>query len=140
MRVLKHQNLLDETSDGYPMLSLNAGSWRVLRGLETVQLAAPPKAEKATRTSKGRGKSAAEVPVLGTAEEQLFQRLRTLRKKLADAQGVPPYVVFADAALRAMAQARPTTLTAFAEIHGVGAAKLAHYGEDFIAEVEASNN
>jgi len=135
VRVLKHHNLLEETQDGYPVLALNTGSWAVLRGLQKVELAAAPKTEKATRDKKTRGKSGASAPVLGTAEEQLFQRLRTLRKQLADAQGVPPYVVFADAALRAMAQAQPVTLTAFAEIPGVGAAKLAHYGEDFTAEI-----
>ena len=136
VRVLKHQGALEETQDGYPMLMLNAASWAVLRGLQKVELAAVPKAEKAKREKKARGKAgAADAPALGTAEEQLFQRLRTLRKKLADEQGVPPYVVFADAALRAMAQVQPTTLTAFAEIPGVGAAKLAHYGEVFTAEI-----
>jgi len=138
VRVLKHQALLEETQDGYPLLMLNAGSWNVLRGLQKVELAAPPKAEKVKREKKARGKSpAADAPALGSAEEQLFQRLRTLRKTLADEQGVPPYVVFADAALRAMATQAPTTLTAFAEIPGVGSAKLAHYGERFIAEIQA---
>lgn len=135
VRVLKHQNLIEETQDGYPVLTLNAGSWLVLRGLQKVAFAAAPKAEAGKREKKARGKPAAEVPVLGSAEEILFQRLRALRKKLADEQGVPPYVVFADAALRAMAEARPTSLTAFADIPGVGAAKLAHYGEVFTAEI-----
>jgi len=143
VRVLKHQQLIEEVSlahgsasqDGYPVLQLNAASWAVLRGLRRVELAAAPKAERVRREKKSRSK-AAEAPVLGTAEEQLFQQLRALRKRLADAQGVPPYVVFADAALRAMAEARPTTLTAFAQIPGVGAAKLVHYGEAFTAEIE----
>lgn len=139
VRVLKHQGALDETTDGYPVLALNAGSWRVLRGLQKVEFAAAPKAEKLKREKKARGKSGAVViPALGNAEEALFQQLRTLRKQLADAQGVPPYVVFADAALRAMAQAQPTTLTAFAEIPGVGAAKLAHYGAVFTAEIQSA--
>jgi len=137
VRVLKHQNLLEETQDGYPVLTLNAGSWLVLRGLQKVSFAPAPKAESAKRDRRTRAKStASETPALGNAEEQLFQRLRALRKKLADEQGVPPYVVFADAALRAMAQAQPTTLTTFAEIPGVGAAKLAHYGELFTAEIQ----
>ncbi len=141
VRVLKHQGLLEETQDGFPVLMLNARSWAVLRGLQTVQLSAAPRAEKAPREKKPRGKSAAaDAPAVGSAEEQLFQRLRSLRKKLADEQGVPPYVVFADAALRAMAAQRPLTLTAFAEIPGVGAAKLAHYGEVFTAEIAAVAN
>jgi ATP-dependent DNA helicase RecQ len=69
--------------------------------------------------------------------EDLFERLRTLRKRLADQQKVPPYVVFADAALRAMSEQQPQTLDAFAEISGVGKHKLEHYGATFIAEIRA---
>ncbi len=140
VRVLKHQNLLAETTDGYPVLTLNPGSWLVLRGLQKVEFAAAPKTEPVKREKKARGKAgAAETVEFSSAEESLFQRLRNLRKKLADEQSVPPYVVFADAALRAMAQAQPTTLTAFAEIAGVGAAKLSHYGEVFTAEILAAS-
>ena len=54
-----------------------------------------------------------------------------MRKQLATEAGVPPYVVFTDASLRAMAELRPTTLDAFARIPGVGDRKLAQYGEAF---------
>ena len=69
------------------------------------------------------------------ADEALFQALRNLRKRIADEQGVPPYVVFADTALRAMSHARPQNLDAFAEIPGVGSAKLARYGEAFVQAI-----
>ncbi len=138
VRVLKHQGVLEETQDGFPVLMLNTASWIVLRGLQKVELAAVPKAERVKREKKSRGRNAVDAPAMGSAEDQLFQRLRALRKKLADEQGVPPYVVFADAALRAMAAQRPTTLTAFAAIPGVGAAKLAHYGETFTTEIRAA--
>ncbi|MDP9015050.1 MAG: HRDC domain-containing protein, partial [Pseudomonadota bacterium] len=65
--------------------------------------------------------------------ETLFERLRGLRKRLADAQGLPPYVIFHDATLREMAARRPRTLGEFASIRGVGQGKLARYGEEFIA-------
>ena len=133
VRVLKHEGLIGESQDGYPVLTLTAGSWLVLKGERRVELAAPPRAEKAPRERRrGRGGATEATPLAG-AEEQLFQQLRALRKQLADEQGVPPYVVFADAALRAMAQRQPATLTAFAEIPGVGEAKLKHYGEAFTA-------
>ncbi|MDP3857235.1 MAG: DNA helicase RecQ [Stagnimonas sp.] len=140
VRVLKHEGLLGETQDGYPVLVLTAGSWTVLKGERRVELAAPPKAERAPRERKVRGgrAGAAEVAPLGSADQALFQRLRTLRKRLADEQGVPPYVVFADAALRAMAERQPLTLTAFAEIPGVGEAKLKHYGEAFTEEIRTA--
>jgi ATP-dependent DNA helicase RecQ len=65
----------------------------------------------------------------------LFEHLRALRKRLADEHGLPPYVVFHDATLREMAQRRPLTLHQFAELPGVGQAKLARYGEHFIAAI-----
>jgi ATP-dependent DNA helicase RecQ len=69
--------------------------------------------------------------------EILFERLRKLRKQLADAQSVPPYVVFADSSLRVMAQVQPETIEAFAEISGVGTHKLTQYGDKFVSEIRA---
>ena len=73
-----------------------------------------------------------------TAEIQsLFNRLHKLRKQYADANKVPPYVIFADSSLRLMAQQQPQTLAQFAQISGVGARKLAQYGEMFTGEIRA---
>jgi ATP-dependent DNA helicase RecQ len=58
-----------------------------------------------------------------------------LRKRLADEHGLPPYVVFHDATLREMAERRPRNLSQFADLPGVGEAKLARYGERFIAAI-----
>jgi ATP-dependent DNA helicase RecQ len=63
----------------------------------------------------------------------LFEHLRALRKRLADENGLPPYVVFHDVTLREMAARRPVTLDQFAELPGVGRAKLERYGDQFIA-------
>ena len=68
-------------------------------------------------------------------DEGLFQALRTVRKKLADEQGVPPFVIFSDATLAAMAVARPTTLDAMAQISGVGQHKLGRYGSLFVEAI-----
>ena len=73
----------------------------------------------------------ATVPL--PADEALFEALRDLRKKLASEGGVPSYVVFNDASLRAMAARKPVTLGDFADIPGVGDRKLAQYGEIFTA-------
>ena len=54
---------------------------------------------------------------------------------LAKAQGVPPYVIFHDSTLAAMAQARPRRLDDLAGISGVGSAKLQRYGPDFLATI-----
>jgi ATP-dependent DNA helicase RecQ len=65
----------------------------------------------------------------------LFEELRKLRTKLAAERGVPPYVVFGDAALRDMARRRPSTLQAFLEVRGVGDQKRADYGDVFIETI-----
>jgi ATP-dependent DNA helicase RecQ len=126
-RTLLHQGLLAETQDGYPVLSLNAESWRVLKGERSVEVArAAPPASPARQERPATGAS------LGGEDKALFDVLRALRKRLADEHGVPPYVIFHDATLREMAQQRPATLQEFARIRGVGEAKLSRYGERFI--------
>jgi ATP-dependent DNA helicase RecQ len=144
-RSLLHQRLLVQSDDGYAVLSLNEASRQVLRGERPVHganaahsrgLAAP---RPAAASAPGRDASAADAlggaAVSGGASPggALFERLRALRKHLADAQGLPPYVIFHDATLREMAARRPQTLDQFAAIRGVGAGKLQRYGEQFIA-------
>ena len=68
-------------------------------------------------------------------DEELFQRLRVLRKSLADEAHVPPYVVFSDRTLRAMVRRRPHTDEELLEVPGVGATKLKRYGEAFLEEL-----
>jgi ATP-dependent DNA helicase RecQ len=127
-RALLHQGLITESQDGYSVLSLNDQSWEVLRGERTVQIAATEKPQR------GR-KAAASSQTAGSTDDALFDSLRTLRKRLADHAGVPPYVIFHDAALREMAQRQPTTLDEFSMITGVGQAKLARYWQEFITVI-----
>ncbi|TFG89651.1 MAG: ATP-dependent DNA helicase RecQ, partial [Gemmatimonadales bacterium] len=68
-------------------------------------------------------------------DEALFARLRAVRKRLADAEGVPPFVIFADATLAEMAAAMPTDEAALLAISGVGKHKLRRFGGDFIDEI-----
>jgi ATP-dependent DNA helicase RecQ len=65
-------------------------------------------------------------------DARIFQRLRALRKRLADSEGVPAYVVFSDAVLRQMASARPRTRSAMLALSGVGPVKLDRYGVAFL--------
>jgi ATP-dependent DNA helicase RecQ len=65
-------------------------------------------------------------------DPNLFEAIRALRLKLAKEQRLPPYVVFHDSALREMASRRPSTLNEFAQIPGVGEAKLKRYGQVFL--------
>ena len=65
----------------------------------------------------------------------MFEALRAVRRDLAAAAGVPPYVIFHDATLREIAEARPRALSELARVQGVGAAKLERYGEAMLAAV-----
>ncbi|NJN04054.1 MAG: DNA helicase RecQ [Leptolyngbyaceae cyanobacterium RM1_1_2] len=129
-RSLLHQRLVDETTDGYSVLKLNAASWQILRGQLAVQVAITQKLESASAadSSTERDRPPAEVA-------SLLSQLKDLRKRLADEQSVPPYVVFAESSLRQMAQQRPQTLDAFAQISGVGNRKLDQYGKVFTAAI-----
>jgi len=63
---------------------------------------------------------------------ELFERLRALRKRLADAEGVPAYIVFSDAVLRQMASRVPKSGAEMLALSGVGPVKLERYGEAFL--------
>jgi ATP-dependent DNA helicase RecQ len=123
-RALLHQGLMTQSQDGYAVLSLNEASWQVLRGERTVQVGESVK--------PARGRKAAKPAASGDGDDALFQALRALRKRLADEAGMPPYIIFNDASLRDMAQRQPTTLEEFSSIAGVGQAKLARYGDQFV--------
>ena len=67
----------------------------------------------------------------------LWEALRDCRRKLAEEQGVPPYVIFHDSTLQEICALQPHSLAQFANISGVGERKLAKYGESFLAVVAA---
>jgi ATP-dependent DNA helicase RecQ len=132
-RNLVHQGLVKESQDGYPTLSLNDASWEVLRGERKVSMIAAPE-----RRAKGKRKAEADAsPVSQSPDTALFERLRQLRKQLADAAGLPPYVIFHDSTLRELAVRKPETLTDFARIPGVGQSKLDRYAQAFMEVIAA---
>lgn len=95
------------------------------------------------RTGLGAGKPAKArgSAELETEEQRaLFERLRALRKRLADAEGVPPYVVFSDAALRGMCASMPRDDADFLAVSGVGQVKLKRYGAAFLTEINRGLN
>lgn len=125
-RALLQQGLLNETSDGYPVLKLNKHSAAILRKQRSVELPSAP-----TRQEKTSDTISAHIAALLPEEMGLFQYLRELRKQLADDQGVPPYVIFPDSSLHTMAQQRPQSEAQFARIPGVGSRKLEAYFTPF---------
>ena len=125
---LIHQGFLDETTDGYSILKLNAYSWEILRKQRNVTIAIRAKVKEKTDTRDNPRARDAEL---------LFESLRSLRQRIAKSQGIAPYVVFGDSSLKLMAQSKPTTLEEFAAISGVGRYKLQQYGEQFVKEIRA---
>jgi ATP-dependent DNA helicase RecQ len=77
-------------------------------------------------------RGAAKVHIDAEPNAELFEKLRALRKSIADAEHVPAYIVFSDAVLRAMAASVPTTEGELLAISGVGPVKLARYGANFL--------
>ncbi len=129
-RALIHQGYLDETTDGYSVLKLNTSSNQVLKKLVSVEISVSARIEKPAVVS-----AKAANTELTDEENSLMSQLRALRKKLADEQSVPPYIVFSDASLRQMAQNRPLSADAFSKISGVGSRKLVQYGEAFTRSI-----
>jgi ATP-dependent DNA helicase RecQ len=134
LRQLIAERLVDVDVDHYNVLRLAEASRSVLRGERRIELR-----EQAPETRR-RAKAGRTVATdgLDAAAAGRFERLRDWRAGVAKDHGVPAYVVFHDSTLRAIARERPRALEDLAKIAGVGAAKLAHYGEAVIGLVGAS--
>lgn len=116
-----------EREGEYRVLTLTANGRRVARGQEEgPDLLAPVKPVKKRKAAPSVPPGYAEV------DEELFERLRDLRKQVAGQRHLPPYMIFNDAALREMAALRPTTPGEFLAVKGVGKTKAAHFGETFL--------
>jgi ATP-dependent DNA helicase RecQ len=129
IRQLIHHGYLLQDIANYSVLKLTDAARPLLRGEQTLQLAKPRIREK-TRKKRPRGDAAH-----GPYDEALFDQLRELRKRLADEQGVPPYVVFGDASLIQMARDKPVDEAQLLNVTGVGQHKLARYGSDFLNSI-----
>ena len=101
-------------------------------GLDTLRQRTPITLTKQIEIADKTGKTRAGAI---ECDELLFERLRVLRRKLADDRNVPPYVIFSDVSLREMARAYPGSVNAFRQIPGVGEQKLKDFAEIFLSEI-----
>ena len=125
------QGFLAVIEDGmFSFLTMTEAGKALCRGEGQVRLGRF--VESRARKSSGRAAKAEAASELGANDRPLFERLRSLRRQLAGQLGVPPYVVFTDVTLRALAADRPTTLDAMRSIKGIGETKLARYGKLFL--------
>jgi len=125
-RQLVAGGFLDVDAEAYGALTLNEKSWQVLRKQQEVRLREDPLPAARSRNGNGGRKSVA--PTLTGEDAQAFEALRALRKRVAEEQGLPPFVIFHDATLREMVAARPRSLADLARVKGVGETKLKKYG------------
>ena len=126
-RELLRLGLVEAAPGKFATLSVTAAGMMALRKRTPITLTkpfeAPPKKIRIPR--------AGEIE----CDEELFERLRALRRRIADERDVPAYIIFSDATLREMARACPQNQNEFAQIGGVGQQKLKEFAEPFLAEI-----
>ncbi|PWA05289.1 DNA helicase RecQ [Pueribacillus theae] len=116
---LTAEGYLGLTEGKYPVVFLKKKAYFVLKGETKVQ-------------KKSMYQSSSAI----TEDNELFQKLRQLRKKISSEEQIPPYIVFSDATLKEMSVKVPRDERAMLTIKGVGAAKFEKYGELFLNEIK----
>jgi ATP-dependent DNA helicase RecQ len=138
LRQLIAQDLVTVDHARHQVLVLTEASRDMLRGARRLQMRRPrvDAARRKRRTPRGTAGTDAVAAARDDGDPRaaaLFEQLRAWRQATAAARGVPPYVIFHDATLRAIAGHRPASIDALGTISGVGAKKLEAYGETLIA-------
>ena len=128
---LRVKGLLALNEGEFPTLTVTPKGREFLQQRNKLTLPRPQTPEASDERQSG-SRRPSGAPALGEYDEKLFEELRTLRRRLADARNVPPFVVFGDVSLRHMAAVIPQTLEEFERIPGVGQAKLQQYGAEFL--------
>jgi ATP-dependent DNA helicase RecQ len=147
---LVSKEYLEITDSEYPVLRLGKKSKEVLFGNETVMMKTPKNkyiAAEAKEIARNNGNSrqtdAAKYnkpQKQGAADKELFKKLKQLRRELADAEGVPAYVIFSDATLKDMCEKLPKAEIDLLDVSGIGQTKLRKYGEEFVAAINEHCN
>ena len=133
IRQLIHYGYLEQDITQYSILKLTELSREILRGEQELILAKPR--IKIAKPSKKASNKKLKFDLEKAEDRTLFEKLRKLRKQLAEQANVPPFVVFSDASLIEMSIHRPTNEVEFLDINGVGAHKLATYGTSFLEAI-----
>jgi len=135
LRQLVVLGFLSVDTGGYGAIQLNENSRSLLRGEVELPLRRDflsPRKTKARKTARS-------VSIVNAEDSDLWEALRDCRKRLADNNNVPPYVIFHDSTLVQMAADKPQTSAAFLQIGGVGQTKLERYGSAFLEVVRLAD-
>ena len=130
---------LEADMEAYGGLRLTEIARPVLRGESEVWLRRDAEPARA-KISKAERSARVREAFAGANDDPLWQILKAKRLELAREQGVPPYVIFHDSTLLEILNRRPATLDELAQIGGVGQAKLARYGDEFLKALEDAAN
>jgi len=138
-RQLIHLGYLEQDIANYSILKLTAEAKLILNGQETLMLAKARIKVHRTNKMSSRKPNTANKPSLDTLDydTSLFEKLRQIRKSIAQKAGIPPFMIFNDASLVEMSAFLPKNESQFLAINGVGQKKLASYGVIFL---DAINN
>lgn len=121
------QDYLEVTEDEeYPLLRITAAGRALCQDKGTVKLGLPVQSAKGKKKAKALRKAGVEMTA---GDEALFDRLRAVRRALADKAGVPPYVICQDATLIELAALKPGSPEAMLEIKGMGEKRVKKYGQ-----------
>lgn len=123
------------TNDEYAIVKLTVNSDRILEGNEVLIMKMAKEQERLIKTKpeKKAKKSMAGASLLTDADQELFEKLRTLRLEIAREEKVPPYIVFSDKTLLSMCVIKPEDKKSMLSVSGVGEFKYEKYGERFLA-------
>ncbi|MEN9469970.1 MAG: ATP-dependent helicase RecQ [Verrucomicrobiota bacterium] len=124
-RELMRSGLLEQEAGQFPVIALTDAGLEALKTRRVISLTKPMASKKTTAPRAG------EIE----CDETLFDRLRKLRKRLADERGVPAYVILGDNALRQMAREYPLRVSDLHGVGGIGEKKLAEFGNIFTREI-----
>jgi ATP-dependent DNA helicase RecQ len=128
---------ISQDADHFGVLRIEPSGWAVLKKTERVMIQPPPeRISKGGVTSSQSGHLSSSA--LPTNNENLFQTLRALRKRIADHQNLAPFVIFHDTTLREMAALLPLDEPALLRISGVGESKAKKYGKEFLTAICAA--
>ena len=128
------EGLLDSTKDKYALLKLNACSQEVMKGQRTVVLKKRKAAEHPETAAASTGKTR-NSDLLNSRGLELFERLRSLRIKIAKEEGMPPYIIFSDKTLVDLCIRTPKSREEMLKVSGVGEHKFQRYGQAFLEEI-----
>lgn len=122
--------LVRQDPDRFNILEATDAGIAFLKARSRIEINSPLMTARLTRKEREQQKTMTGAV---SYDQDLFARLRDWRKKEATERGMPPYVIFHDSTLQAIAREKPTNLTDLAKIAGVGERKLANYGDDLMA-------